>query len=100
VLKTENATSDAAGGAGRDGRRPAPRRGVAIPAARHGWEALPASNVFGLLWIVAGIGLRIAVPVAVRALRPPAPAREGLVDSWFVRVLKPYLKYAIASIVL
>jgi hypothetical protein len=58
------------------------------------------SDVIVFLWIVAGIGLSIAVPVAVRTLRPPDPSLEGIADSWFIRVLRPYLKYAIASIVL
>ena len=52
------------------------------------------------LWIVAGIVLSIAVPVAVRTLKPEREELQGLSDSWFVRVLKPYLKYAAASMVL
>jgi hypothetical protein len=57
------------------------------------------SDIAVFLWIVAGIILSISVPVAVRTLKPK-PELQGVRKSWFVRILLPYLQYAVASMVL
>ncbi len=56
------------------------------------------------LWIFIGILLSIAVPVASKTIKEvklsDKPKIEGIQDSWFVRILAPYLKLGIASLVL
>ena len=48
------------------------------------------------LWIVAGVVLSVIIPVAVKTLAP-TPKAKGLADNSFLDILKPYFKYAFAS---
>lgn len=51
------------------------------------------------LWIVLGILLSIAVPIAIKVLKPQSQA-QGFSISESFKFFKPYLQYGAASIVL
>lgn len=50
-------------------------------------------------WIVAGVLLSVAVPIAVKTLRPKT-STESHGDGWFKTTVWPYLKYTLASLVI
>ena len=55
------------------------------------------NDVFAFFCIVAGILLSVVVPVAVKTIRPKTAAEEQ--ENWFWDIVWPYLKYALASLV-
>ena len=57
------------------------------------------SDVIAYGWLVAGILLSVALPVAIKVLQAPPPMFEGAHDAWWLLVVKSYGKFLIASAV-